>query len=157
MKEGQRIVVVFPDSFRNYMTKFLSDDWMYLNEFIDEKTVLDNYTSKLVPNCAWGKEFTVNDLPLKKSASISCSATIKEAIKKIGDRSELLVLDESEEIVGLFTTEVAMDRLSKDRIAPEDKITKSLQTVYRKTSKDIPLSELSRILKSINFVVVDGE
>ncbi len=28
LKKGQRCVVILPDSVRNYMTKFLSDDWM---------------------------------------------------------------------------------------------------------------------------------
>jgi len=28
MKKGQRLVVVLPDSIRNYMTKFVNDDWM---------------------------------------------------------------------------------------------------------------------------------
>ena len=28
LKEGQKCVVVLPDSTRNYMTKFLVDDWM---------------------------------------------------------------------------------------------------------------------------------
>ena len=28
MKKGDRVVVVLPDSTRNYMTKFLSDEWM---------------------------------------------------------------------------------------------------------------------------------
>merc|ERR1711962_1771840 len=33
--EGQRCVVVLPDSVRNYMTKFLSDDWMEEHDFIE--------------------------------------------------------------------------------------------------------------------------
>lgn len=28
MKKGQRLVVILPDSIRNYMTKFVNDDWM---------------------------------------------------------------------------------------------------------------------------------
>jgi cystathionine beta-synthase len=28
LKKGQRCVVILPDSVRNYMTKFLNDDWM---------------------------------------------------------------------------------------------------------------------------------
>jgi cystathionine beta-synthase len=28
LKAGQRCLVVLPDSVRNYMTKFLNDDWM---------------------------------------------------------------------------------------------------------------------------------
>lgn len=34
--KGQRCVVILPDSVRNYMTKFLSDEWMYEKQFIDQ-------------------------------------------------------------------------------------------------------------------------
>ena len=33
---GKRCVVILPDSTRNYMTKFLSDDWMIENGFAEE-------------------------------------------------------------------------------------------------------------------------
>ena len=35
LKHGQRCVVVLPDSVRNYMTKFLSDDYMWRNHWTD--------------------------------------------------------------------------------------------------------------------------
>jgi cystathionine beta-synthase len=47
--EGKRVVVLLPDSVRNYMTKFLNNDWMYENGFISEKECLDMSHSKLVP------------------------------------------------------------------------------------------------------------
>lgn len=34
--EGKRVVVLLPDSVRNYMTKYLNNDWMYENGFITE-------------------------------------------------------------------------------------------------------------------------
>jgi cystathionine beta-synthase len=34
--EGKRVVVLLPDSVRNYMTKFINNDWMYENGFISE-------------------------------------------------------------------------------------------------------------------------
>jgi cystathionine beta-synthase len=71
MTEDQRIVIILPDSVRNYMTKYLSDDWMCMNGFKDEKTVLESYTPKLLSNRAWGQEMTVGDLTLQKSPSIS--------------------------------------------------------------------------------------
>lgn len=37
LKKGQRCVVVLPDSVRNYMTKFLSDDWMAEYGFLANK------------------------------------------------------------------------------------------------------------------------
>jgi cystathionine beta-synthase len=27
--EGKRVVVILPDSVRNYITKFINNDWMY--------------------------------------------------------------------------------------------------------------------------------
>ena len=35
LKEGQNVVVVLPDSIRNYMTKYLSDDWMIARGFLE--------------------------------------------------------------------------------------------------------------------------
>ena len=36
LKEGQRCVVVLADGLRNYMTKFLSDQWMIERELLDD-------------------------------------------------------------------------------------------------------------------------
>lgn len=36
LKKGQRCVVILPDSIRNYMTKFLNDNWMLENGFLDK-------------------------------------------------------------------------------------------------------------------------
>ena len=35
IKEGQNVVVLLPDSIRNYMTKFLSDEWMVARGFME--------------------------------------------------------------------------------------------------------------------------
>ena len=35
LKEGQRCVVILPDGVRNYMTKFLSDEWMKARDFME--------------------------------------------------------------------------------------------------------------------------
>ena len=36
MKAGSRIAMIFPDSIRNYMTKYLSNDWMIENSFMED-------------------------------------------------------------------------------------------------------------------------
>lgn len=35
LKKGQNCVVIFSDSIRNYLSKFLSDDWMVSNKFMN--------------------------------------------------------------------------------------------------------------------------
>ena len=39
LQEGQNVVVILPDSIRNYMTKYLNDDWMVARGFLDIETV----------------------------------------------------------------------------------------------------------------------
>lgn len=46
--EGKRVVVLLPDSVRNYMTKFISNDWMYENGFITEEHCNNCFNSALV-------------------------------------------------------------------------------------------------------------
>lgn len=35
LKRGQRCVLVLPDGLRNYMTKFLSDEWMVAKKYME--------------------------------------------------------------------------------------------------------------------------
>jgi cystathionine beta-synthase len=157
MQEGQRIVTLFPDSVRNYMTKYLSDDWMYMNGFMDEKQLLDNYTPKLVENRAWGQEKTVGDLKLEKSPTVPHTVTIGQAINEMGSKQQILVANDDGTIHSVFTIDVAMDKIFKGKITTDDNVTKSTAKVYRKTSTDIPLSELARIFTLNTYVVVNEE
>ncbi|KAI6189928.1 Cystathionine beta-synthase [Aphelenchoides bicaudatus] len=36
LKKGQNCVIIFPDGVRNYLTKFLSDEWMLNKQFLDQ-------------------------------------------------------------------------------------------------------------------------
>jgi cystathionine beta-synthase len=42
LKEGQKCVVVLPDSVRNYMTKYLSDPWMIERDFMEADVPSDS-------------------------------------------------------------------------------------------------------------------
>lgn len=46
LKKGQRCVVILPDSVRNYMTKFLSEDWCIKNGFLPKKNLTDEEKAK---------------------------------------------------------------------------------------------------------------
>jgi hypothetical protein len=48
LKKGQRCVVILPDSVRNYMSKFLSDEWMYENAMVDSDHVRSSVATRLV-------------------------------------------------------------------------------------------------------------
>lgn len=85
--EGKRVVVLLPDSVRNYMTKFLNNDWMYENGFLSEQDCLSLSHSKLVPTKDWGQEFTVKDLHLTPAIFLSHDQLIKDAIEEMKKHS----------------------------------------------------------------------
>ena len=54
MKKGDRVVVVLPDSTRNYMTKFLSDEWMAEGGFVVPPRTAEHGATRAIPvpeNC----------------------------------------------------------------------------------------------------------
>jgi cystathionine beta-synthase len=81
--EGKRVVVLLPDSIRNYMTKFINNDWMYENGFITEEECIKLNSSDLVENKDWGQEYTVKDLSLHNAHFLSSHITVGQAIDEI--------------------------------------------------------------------------
>jgi len=65
--EGKRCVFVCPDNIRNYISKFVSNDWMYEHGFMSEQACMEAAVPKLVPNLMWGQEFTIKDLQLSEA------------------------------------------------------------------------------------------
>ncbi len=157
MKEGQRCVVVLPDSIRNYMTKFLSDDWMYENGFIDEKAVIENYTPKLVPNRAWGQDFKVSDMNLHKFVSVSEDDTVGLVINQLLSFgfNQFPVIDKEEKVVGIVTTNSLIDQIFKGKVTKDSTLGKCILTTVRKTVGGTPLSELGRVFTKHVYVIVD--
>lgn len=85
LKEGQRCVVILPDSVRNYMTKFLNDDWMRQRGFTDEKFEEQSVEKKATKDF---KGATVKDLKLKEAITTDAEVT---SCKMIQGDSILLI------------------------------------------------------------------
>lgn len=60
--KGKRCVVILPDNIRNYITKFINDDWMNKLGLLNEQECMEAQTPKLVPNTVWGQEHTIEEL-----------------------------------------------------------------------------------------------
>jgi len=92
LDESKRIVVVFPDSIRNYMSKFASDEWMVENGFYPQ-SLYENPKHRL-----HGKQ--VKDLKLSTVKTYTKDLTIEEAIKLLKEGEPALVIEEKGKILG---------------------------------------------------------
>ena len=69
--KGKRCVVILPDGVRNYMTKFLSDEWMMERDLLPEKDLTSRY---------WWWNTSVSQLKLEAPITLFPDVTVQEAV-----------------------------------------------------------------------------
>ncbi len=88
----KRVVVVFVDSVRNYMTKFLNDDWMMENGFMNQNEYDRKNLNKYGSNKIYGEELRISDLNLKQIPIARTNSKISEILSLFKENSTEFVL-----------------------------------------------------------------
>lgn len=98
-QEGKVVVVILPDSVRNYLSKFVDDTWMENNDFIPTQEIEQARETQ-----QW-QGATIKDLKLKPVVTVRDTATAEAAIEIMREKSfdQLPVLGKSGRLVGLVT------------------------------------------------------
>jgi cystathionine beta-synthase len=117
LKEGQRCVVLLPDSIRNYMSKFMSDLWMIQKGFIDENDYVDQQP---LINCL--KKNYVYDLDLSPLLKLSPSSSCLEAIHFMKEKNiqYLPIINEDEKLEGVLMLDNLLSKISRGHFQFED-------------------------------------
>lgn len=121
LQKGQRCVVMLPDSVRNYMTKFLSNDWMVANGFYNAADVYQG-------DEPW-RARTIGSLDLKKSEFVifsdqKVSAAVKTFIES--GSAILPLLDcETQQVIGAISQAKLLSKLNTKWCTSEDLVTKA--------------------------------
>uniref|UniRef100_UPI0037E90DB5 cystathionine beta-synthase b n=1 Tax=Semicossyphus pulcher TaxID=241346 RepID=UPI0037E90DB5 len=148
LEEGQRCVVILADSIRNYMSKFLSDEWMCEKGFLSPEAPTD-----LKP---WWWNMSVQSLhlsaPLTVSPLVSCQSTIEILKEKAFDQAP--VVDESGAILGVVTLGTILSSVSAGKVEPSDAVVKVLCKNFKQVQLTDNLGKLSRIIETDNFALV---
>eukprot|EP00051_Salpingoeca_urceolata_P026833 m.478918 g.478918 ORF g.478918 m.478918 type:complete len:538 (-) comp21273_c0_seq1:110-1723(-) len=147
--EGQRCVVVLPDSIRNYMTKHLSDEWMEDKGFIEPQVPTTDF------HC-WWSELPVTSIaqkfPMTVVPTMSCANTV--AILHQEGFDQIPVVDVTGGILGMVTEGNLMSQLLAGRVQKEDPVSKVLYKNFKQVSTHATLGEVSRKLDRNPFVLV---
>ncbi|CAL8306986.1 unnamed protein product [Merluccius merluccius] len=151
LKEGQRCVVILPDSIRNYMSKFLSDKWMLQKGFLREED--------LMVTKPWWWNLRLQGLnlcaPLTVLPSVTCQKTIKILKEKAFDQAP--VVDESGVILGMVTLGNMLASVLAGKVKPSDPVSKVLYKQFKQIRLTDNLGRLSRILETDHFALVVHE
>jgi cystathionine beta-synthase len=157
--EGKRVVVLLPDSVRNYMTKFINNDWMYESGFITEEECNNLNTSNLVPTKDWGQEYTVKDMKLAEATFLPAEMTVRVAIDEMQKHNfdQFPVKNSKGELIGCLTSTQLTTKLVKRKVTMEDPIEKCVLKEFRSISSTTKLNELGRVLGRSTFAFVDNK
>ncbi|XP_051558459.1 cystathionine beta-synthase a isoform X2 [Myxocyprinus asiaticus] len=151
LKEGQCCVVVLPDSIRNYMSKFLSDKWMFQKGFLREKDMM------VIKPWWWNLRLQSLNLsaPLTVLPTVTCQKTIKILKEKGFDQAP--VVDEAGLILGMVTLGNMLASVLAGKVKPSDPVSKVLYKQFKQIRLTDNLGKLSRILETDHFALVVHE
>lgn len=154
LKRGQRCVVLLADSVRNYMSKFLNDDYMWRLGFVDSEHRIG--ISDKDHTGDWWACRLVGDLGLTTPVTVTSAVTCLEAVDLIQSLGydQLPVVGDDNSVLGVITEGNLTSRLMSGRVKNSDSVTCALYPQFRRVTVSTTLNELARIFDRDHFAVV---
>ncbi|CDW54588.1 cystathionine beta synthase [Trichuris trichiura] len=147
LKEGQKCVVLLPDSVRNYMTKFLSQKWMADRGWLSEQPTNgspDGWQQKRVDTLSV-------DPPVFAPFNVTYSQLLQ--LTKKANNKPIFVLNEAgQRTVGCVLPEalISMAQPTKDNFSVEQ----IMQPHFEVVDEKCPIVQVHEMLKHEEFVAV---
>ncbi|CAK4623675.1 hypothetical protein LEN26_020164 [Aphanomyces euteiches] len=157
LEAGQRCVVLLADSTRNYMTKFLNDQWMYENEFVDDTVHQpSNYTKFHKKMTTWWSTKPVSELQLPNAFTILPTLTCKAAAELMEAKGfdQFPVVDASGSLQGVVTNGQILSKLASGRLAAKDPVSRGMFQSFARVTPESSLGELAELFDKEFFAVV---
>ncbi|KAJ1720657.1 cystathionine beta-synthase [Coemansia erecta] len=153
LEPGKRVVTVLPDSVRNYMTRFLNDDWMDKHDFLDR----DEEMRKQNERDAMWTGARVKDLNLKRAVVVEINMPVMEAVElmKANGFDQLPVITTRGILRGIVTLGNVLSLTTTGRITSGAKVRDVMfrfQTgsskKFREITPETPLGELDHFFEN---------
>jgi len=146
LDENHRLVVILPDSVRNYVNKFLDDDWMTDKGFLSNDIYL-NKESKL-----YGKR--VKELNLEAISYFEKNFTVGAALELFVKGTEIIPIMEDRKVHGVLYANKMLGPIQKKNLSQEDTIERCISKDYALVDINTDLSIVEKLLERYPVVLV---
>ncbi|CAG9826825.1 unnamed protein product [Diabrotica balteata] len=143
---GKKVVVVLPDSIRNYLTKFVCDQWM------EERNLQPAVN---INNHPWW-DLNVSQLGLPALQTVPVNSTFEQALnlmKKLG-LSQIPALDGQGGVVGVVSMQLIINKLTSGNAKLSDPIADALDRLYPRLEKSANIGLVSRVLEREPYLII---
>ncbi|EPZ36305.1 cystathionine beta-synthase [Rozella allomycis CSF55] len=153
-KKGQRVVVILPDSVRNYMSKFLNDKWMLENGFLEGKK-----NEKIDLNGL--NNATIKEMNLPRAITLHEKSSVNDAVnlmKKHGI-DQIVIVTTDFKLKGIANLKFILSKLFKGEIQLNDSV-ELIREEFKVENVNLDTSvgqALDLLQKSSLLIVTDSE
>lgn len=145
LKAGQRAVIILPDGIRNYMTKFVSDNWMEARDF---KPVVNEHNH-------WWWNHKASELKSFSPVVIDGNMTCQEAINLMKEKNvQHLPVVNNGKIKGCVTLDILTNQIVSNNLCIKSPATKGMFKKAIKVTADAIVGKVARILEVEDFVMI---
>ncbi|KAL3287186.1 hypothetical protein HHI36_001663 [Cryptolaemus montrouzieri] len=149
LKQGDRVLVLLPDSIRNYLTKFISDQWMESRNLQVPVNTQKHWW--------WNKNITEIKLqPLTTAKTGMLCLNILKIMKTSGI-DQVPIVEDDGTLIGVVTMQNLLNKLIAKKVKPTDTVSLILERIFPKISNTGILGVVSRTLENQPFVLVTDE
>ncbi|CAG9834689.1 unnamed protein product [Diabrotica balteata] len=146
LEAGKKVVVILPDSIRNYITKFASDQWMEARDLMTPVNTMNHWW--------WDKNVLELDLATLHVATESMTCERILNMMKIAGIDQTPVVDSAGSMVGMLTLQNMMQGLLRGTVKSNGTVERCVVRIYPKVQKTASVGLISRILEKESYVVV---
>lgn len=151
LPEGKRAVLIFVDSIRNYISKFLNDDWMIENGFYDQEVI----DKDLI---AFGDDEPIESKlkEFKEVPFVLETNSANEVLEKMNElKVDCLPVKTSEnKLLGIITKQKITGHLLNFSLKKDQEIKKAVLKDFKNLLSSQPLRFLSKAFTRHQFVIV---
>lgn len=154
LPEGKRVVCILPDSVRNYMTKFLNDNWMYEHHFVDASL---GKKSKIE---TWWASGRVGDLNMATPLTLAPDVSIHEAIQVMNEQGFDMVPVQSKhdgKVLGVITAGQLTAILTTGKVKSDDPCANAMYKSFSQVSMSTDLTTLTNLFDRDSYALVVAE
>jgi cystathionine beta-synthase len=160
LDSSQRMLVMFPDGARNYMSKILNEDWLLDNKYISLSEYMECWQKQHLQQQDQKYNSTaIAKLNLKQVTPIGPNYMIRTVIEEMKRQGVhcLPVIGNNQNLMGIVSTVSLTKALAKHKITKEEAIEKVVQAEFRLLQSSDEMEVLIKSLDYHNFVIVqDG-
>jgi len=156
LEAGQRCVVLLPDSVRNYMTKFLNDDWMLDAGFVDPAII----PTQKQEDQKW-QGASVRDLKLSTPIVVQGNDTVGRVVDIMKRRGfdQIPIVNQNKLPTGLLTLGNLLSHLTSGRATASDPVSKVMfhfntNRPFVAITPDTPLANLKQFFEHNSIALV---